>query len=572
MERILRGLAAAAVFPPTAMAVTALGFLVGRGVPETAWAAWWLGVAAAIGVAWWQGGARGAVAALAWGVATFFCADLLLYGQIGDYFHYHYPQALLLEGGWNPVFASSMGEASEAMGVALDTVRPVHTFCFPLALTQFGAVTDWATRSLCGFVWAVFLFAPAVFWLAWSTFRGQVSPRLGALGCVGLAVALLVANRAHPFGFVPLDAVIFLMEVALLLCGRWMLCGEARWPWVWAGLSALVLLGLKQSGVLFVLLFAGMAMGVFAVRGAWRGVWGVTVWALWVAVGGMALWFHPYLTNWADYGGPLFPMQTFWPAWEGWDVTVDLGASPAANRPSLVRFVLARPLWCAFFAAGCLAWRNARARVWLALAALPMAVLFVGPSKTYAMGRYAPALPIVGLFACLALWEAGEGLRRLAKRVLLPAWVFSIAAMFALGVPRLISFWSVATDVQTVFSVTPEEAKDFRIVSTHAVLPKSNPMAACMFGNAHVYPLRPHTYFLRTIFARRGLCVQEDYAMGHEEGNGTYAGITDLWLRVSRESSVWRRMTPRPLRLEGILTQPARAWREWRRRWVEGAR
>lgn len=178
MMKAVRGLLAVALFPLVVTAVVSCGFLVGCPVPKSAGVALAMATVATATVAWWRGGWRGLALALGWLVLTFFIADQFVFGQLGDYFHYHYPQALLLGEGWNPVFASSMTEASAAMGVPLDTLRPVHTFCFPLALAQFCAAVAWLTGSLCGFLWEPFLFLPAVCWLAWVTLRAVIDRRL----------------------------------------------------------------------------------------------------------------------------------------------------------------------------------------------------------------------------------------------------------------------------------------------------------------------------------------------------------------------------------------------------------
>ncbi len=567
MMKAVRGLLAVALFPLVVTAVVSCGFLVGCPVPKSAGVALAMATVATATVAWWRGGWRGLALALGWLVLTFFIADQFVFGQLGDYFHYHYPQALLLGEGWNPVFASSMTEASAAMGVPLDTLRPVHTFCFPLALAQFCAAVAWLTGSLCGFLWEPFLFLPAVCWLAWVTLRAV--PGLSSKPVIAAAVVViaLMANQATPEIWVPLDVVVFLLEFALLLCAWWVLSGNALWPRLWMAAAALMLIGTKQMGVLFVGILLLVLIGAFAMRRDWPGLRRMVTLSLWVALGSMFLWFHPYLTNWVDYGGPLFPSHTFWSEWTGWDVTIDLGTSPADNRPSLWRFVVAHPLVVGLAIVACLACRSARSRWWL----IPMGVLllsaFVCPSKIYGYIRYAPALPLVGLFACLALWESGFRLGRRTVCILFPLWALTVAIPWFMQAPKNLSYWCAALDLRTLLATPQTDLQDVWIISAQATSPAKEYDKLCK-QNPHIYPQRADTYLLTSLFAENGLTIQEALDINSNEAKANYASISDVYLLVSNSSPLCKRLTPRPLSIRHLFQLPTRVWQDFRHRWL----
>ncbi len=186
-----KGMVALALLPLVASALVSLGWMVNQPHFEL-FGRLALGVVG--GVAFVLGGWRGVLGAVVYAAVTFVLSDLLVFGQLGDYYHYHYPQVLLMEEGWNPVFQPTMAAVRDGLGVDLETFRPVHTACFPLLLAQWAAVVDVITGSLCGFVWAVFLCLPAVVWLSWRTLErwsvlGEQPYWVRGVGCLAIVAA-----------------------------------------------------------------------------------------------------------------------------------------------------------------------------------------------------------------------------------------------------------------------------------------------------------------------------------------------------------------------------------------------
>ena len=570
LDRLTRGWAATALFPPIVAGMVSLGFLIGLPVGETAAAAWWMAALGVGGAAWWLGGWRGLAAAALWCVATFFVANTLTLAQLGDYFHYHYPQVFALEAGWNPVFASSMQEACAAVGVDAETLRPVHAFCFPLLLAQFCAVVDGMTRSLCGFVWAPLLIVPATVWLTVRTLRRWLPLRSRAwIGWGGAAVVLIFGYRV-PFWWVPMDAALFLLETMLALCVVWLLgTGRRRWPAVWFVACAVTALGIKQSAAVFVLVALAFLAATQVFRRDWQRLWWMVTLGMWTACGVALFAFHPYLTNWADYGGPLFPNHTFWEAWEGWDVIIDLGNAPALLRPNLLRFVATNPLWCLAFALALPVCLRRAPRRWMAPAAILLVAAAVVPARNYGYVRYAPTLPLVFLFAGLALWRCPIWGRRIARWLFLPIGALCLAYMMAFSGKLLLSQARNATDLNDLLNAREAVANDLVIVSTRATATDPD---SIYLRAPRVYPLRPHTYFLNTLFGRYGTRLREDTALTAAQADEAYVRLTDIWLFVRQDSPAHRRLTQRPLRLEGVLSLPRRVWRQFETRWVKGDR
>lgn len=562
--RALWGVGALVAFPLLASAVVSLGFLVGQ-----SWlvGSWWLagGVTALVAAA--VGGWRGVLLAGMWAGVSFFASDLLTFGQMGDYFHYHYPQALFLGRGWNPVFQPTMEALGQAQGVALDTFRPAHTACFPLLLAQWVAATDAVTGSLCGFVWAVALFVPAVTGLVWATLR-RWCPEVTSPWARGLWVAVTLAAGCRVDAlWTPLDAVCFLSQLALVLLMVWVAEAPGVWARVGFCVAAVALPGLKQSGVAFVAVaFAGL-FAVRLARRSWEALRGDATMALAVAVGVGLLFFHPYATNWVAYGSPLFPAHSFLPAWQGWDITADLGEAPAGNRVSVLRFLRFNAPWVALFAVTLWVARRAKgARKW----PLPMGVLlaaaFLMPCKLYPYVRYVPFLPLVALFAVAALAEA-RWVPRWALRGAMGLCVAGFAVFAGWRGPQTLSNMGVALDLQTLLALPGERPRGLVSLSTRAF--REEKENSVYLRRTDIYPLRPDTFFAQEVFGRRaGFALEEQYAWDPTTAKRETEDIGDLWMAVRRDSPLCPLLTPRPLRLAGLLRFPARAWFVFRQRWL----
>lgn len=212
----------------------------------------------------------------------------------------------------------------------------------------------------------------------------------------------------------------------------------------------------------------------------------------------------------------------------------------------------------------------AGARRWLA----PMGVLLLSsllcPSKTYGYVRYAPALPLVGLFACLALWEGGFRLGRRVACLLFPVWALCVAVPWAMKAPENLSRWLVALDFRTLLAAAPQEVQGLRIVSAQAFL-DTDETRRLYRRNRHVYPERADVYSLGVLFAENGLAIQEDLGIDFEQALEDYGLHFDAYLLIPKSCPLRQRLTPRPLAVNGLLPLPARAWQDFRRRWLPTA-
>lgn len=212
----------------------------------------------------------------------------------------------------------------------------------------------------------------------------------------------------------------------------------------------------------------------------------------------------------------------------------------------------------------------AGARRWLA----PMGVLLLSsllcPSKTYGYVRYAPALPLVGLFACLALWEGGFRLGRRAACLLFPVWALCVALPWAMKAPENLSRWFVALDFRTLLAAAPQEVQGLRIVSDQAFL-DTDETRRLYRRNRHVYPERADVYSLGVLFAENGLAIQENPGIDREQALEDYVSPINAYLLIPKSCPLRQRLTPCPLAVDGLLPLPARAWQDFRRRWLPSA-
>lgn len=563
LERALWGVCPLAIFPLMTSALISLGFLFGQ-----TWLreSWWLAGGMTVTFVALVGGWRGVLLAGLWAGVSFFVSDILTFGQLGDYFHYHYPQTLFLERGWNPIMQPTMEVLGQTQGVALDTFRPVHTVCFPLLLAQWAAATDTVTRSLCGFVWVVALLTPAVVGMTWVTLR-RWCPRVTSPWARALwaAMALLAGCRVDVL-WTPLDTTCFLTQLALVSLMVWVT--EAPGIWVRVGLCvvAVMLPGLKQSGVAFTaVVFAGLFTARLA-RREWVALRGDAMAALVVALGVGVFFFHPYATNWVAYGSPLFPAQSFLPTWQGWDITADLGENSAGSRVSLTRFLYLNTQWVMLFVvAVVLAWRARGARKWLLPMGTLLMVALLMPCKLYHYVRYVPFVPLVALFALAAIAEE--------KR--LPRWVLRVAAGLCVAGFAVFAGWrglqtlsnvGVALDLQHILALADERPQGLVLLSTRAFVEREN---SVYLRRTDLYPLRANTFFAQEVFGRRaGLTLEEQYAWDRATAQAAAEDIADVLIFVRRDTPLCQSLTPRPLRLAGLLRFPERAWFIFRHRWL----
>ncbi len=559
---VIRGLCALSLFPLLTSTITSLGWLVGQSWLEIGW---WLAFAATVVLAFGLGRGRGLLVASGWALLTFFVSDILAFGHLGDYFHYHYPQVFFLERGWNPVFAPTMEALKATYEIALDTFRPIHTVTFPLLLAQWVAATDLITHSLGGFFWAVLLIVPAVGHLVWLTLQRWCSVcKTAPVRWLLVFLTLACGFRVSPL-YTPVDSLLFLSQLALLLLVLWVMEAPTLWVRVAFCVAAWMLPGLKQSGILFLGVSCIGIVFVRLMRREWHLLQADITMFMALALAILFSFFHPYMTNWSAYGSPLFPAHSFLEAFKGWDVTIDLGEDPTSAQLSLFRFMRVNGLWVGLFAvACCMAWRTKHARKWL----LPMAILLLTallmPSRVYSYVRYMPTMPLITLLMIAVIMEE----QRIPRWILLGAQVCCIGYIL-MGVgwrtKILLSEIGIALDLQTILVCAPKDAPGIVIVSTRA---NQLPPQSIYLRRTDIYPLYAHTFFLEEIFVRRaGLSLEKEYEWTYAIAQKQTEDIADILVRIRRESPLCSELTPRPLRFSGLLHFPLRVWHILKTRW-----
>ncbi len=559
MEKQLRGLAALALLPIISTACTSIGFLVNF-THFTLFGV--LGALFSFVLVGRLGGWKSLLLSLFYAIFTFFIADIFLFGQLGDYFHYHYPQALLLEQGWNPVFQPSMESVAEAFNLELDTFRPVHTICFPLLLAQWTAIVDTITGSLCGYIWVVFLFLPAVAWMIWTTLKRFSGLAENKWGYTLLLLGFIACGYRSYFNWTPVDSTIFLTTLFFLLSFIHVLEKAYGWTTLCFGVAAVMLCGMKQSCVLFVAIPLITLLGIRLVKRDWHALERDMLLTLGIALGVILLCFHPYMTNWSLYGSPLFPAHSFVTEWQNWDVTIDLGRGGALDRPSLIRFLMTQVLWISLtLITAILAWKHQNARKWLLLELFLLLSVFLLPSKLYTYSRYLTPLPLILLFTLLAVIHCrtqkyGRYMWKGMCGVTL-CWLLLTTAYVGI---EMLSLGILALDTQSIF-YTPAKEGELILVSTRAFLPKANTTNVYLTA-PNVYPLRPNTYFIETFLEHRlHQPITRHYEWTKEDLSAHAKPITDLWLVVSKEAPTLQILTPRPIRLIDACSFPLKLLR-----------
>ena len=575
----LKGLAALALWPAVAGTLPALGYLVGQ---DWLVGAWILGGGVAALGAWRLGRWRALFLCALYAAASFFLTSLLFLGQSCDYVGYHMPQVFLLEAGWNPVWQGSMA-AVEAIGVApLDTFRPFHTVCFPLLGAQWCAATDLATGALHGFNWLVALLLPGAGYLTLRTLRRCVplgegarrSRRAWLLTCL-----FLVLDYRITAAWFPLDGALYLLLLAWSMTLIAHLSGrETRLERCLAWTLPVLLAGVKQNAAVPIALGLGALLLQALVQRDWPQLRARLRLCLLSLLAIALVWCHPYLTNCLYYGGPLFPAHSFLPAYQGWDITVDLRSQVyyTAHTP-LVRFLTANWVWLAQAAAlGVIAWwqRRLRPLFWMALLLLLTALLM--PAWLYYYARYTPATPLIGglLLCALPALSPRLPMRRLLQGTLLFAVALSLLVDYQGRDCHYASFPKalvIAANMQSLlyFPERRPDPEDWPVIVSNTAFNYSEPSPYHLYPKR--YPARNGRYFLYELYATRGgVPLRIHDAMSNLERLRHYASPseTPLLIRKDRASSrdlhPWQKAcSPRAFRYL-LRALP----RNFRRRWL----
>lgn len=313
-------------FPTVTVTLASVGFLFGVGVSG------WYGVAgflAAAALAVIGGGTlREGFRRAGWfalTVAAIFALDqsFVLFSW-WDAQAYHLPAARFLLEGWNPVFAATRETLLAATGADPATFNAYHVAYLPRAGWVWSAVTAALTGNLESGDTLILLTGAALGGLAWRA----TPPLFGAERWKRLFFASLTMLSpgvvASAFCGAQDGSLYALLMIFLLAACAYRRTGRTSWLGTLA-IAPVLGCNLKFTGLVSLVLSAA----VFTVPLLWAalrrrggGAQGAlpkaarTFWK-WVAACGvgfglaLAVGFSPYLTNWANHGGPFYPEHSF---------------------------------------------------------------------------------------------------------------------------------------------------------------------------------------------------------------------------------------------------------------------
>ena len=304
-------------FPTLTVLLTSIGFLFGFGVSA---AYGILGLLGSMFLALAGGGSlREGCARIGWLlglILLIFAIDqsFILFSW-WDAQAYHLPAASFLLDGWNPVFDSTREELLAATGADPLCFNSYHTAYLPRAGWVWSAVTAALTGNLesgdtlilltgvalCGLSWRV---APLLFGQGrWKRFF-FASLTLLAPGVV--ASVFCGAQDGSQYA---------LLLIAMLSACAYRKTGTTAWlsylviaPILGCNLKFTGAINLVLSAVIFTLpVLWGAVRGRLAAKAFWK--WAAANTAGFVLA--LFVGFSPYLTNWANYGGPFYPEHSF---------------------------------------------------------------------------------------------------------------------------------------------------------------------------------------------------------------------------------------------------------------------
>ena len=514
----LKGLAALALWPAVTGCLPSLGYLVGQNWLLPAWI---LGGGVAAWAAWRLGRRRALLLCVLYALGSFFLTSITFLGQSGDYFSYHLPQVFLLEAGWNPALQGSI-EAVDALGIApLDTFRPFHTVCFPLLGAQWSAATDLATGALFGFNWLVALLFPGAGYLTLRTLH-RCLPTLRPWQAWALTLLFVLLDYRITATWFPIDGILYLLLLAWCLTLIAHLSNRAaalEQGLVFA--LPLLLAGVKQSAAVPIALGFGLLLVHALVRRDWQRLRERALLCLLTLCAIALFWFHPYLTNWAHYGSPLFPAHSFLPAFQGWDITVDLlYAAKKTMKSPFTLFFTTNWIWIALTAVlGLIAYWQRALRPLFAVAVLLLLNALLMPWWLYTYTRYTSATPIIGGLLLCVIPDLSHRLpmRRLLQATLLFAVLLTFLVDYQardIHYAPLPQALLTAANLQTLLyfperRIAPEDQPV--IASNKAIYrPKDSPILAY----PKRYTPRNDSYVLHEIYITRGrVPVRVDYTV-----------------------------------------------------------
>ncbi len=228
---------------------------------------------------------------------------------------YHLPAAKFLLEGWNPVFESTREALLRATGADYSTFNAFHTAYLPRGGWIWSAITASFTGNLELGDSLILLTAMALGGLAW-----KVTPLLFGPGRWKTWVfsGLLVFSpgvMASVFCGAQDGALYALLLISMLAACAYRKTRATGWL-SFVAITPILGCNLKFTGAISLVLSA-MVFSLPILWCAFRGKGGPRAWWKWVAantvgfVFALMVGFSPYLTNWANHGGPFYPEHSF---------------------------------------------------------------------------------------------------------------------------------------------------------------------------------------------------------------------------------------------------------------------
>ena len=314
------------LFPTLTVTLAALGFLVG--VPVSGW----YGIVAllftSLAAFWSDDGCRAGMRRLGlfWLIVLSVLAvdSAFVFFSWWDVQAYHLPATDFLLRGWNPVFDSTRAGLLQATGADPAAFNAYHAAYLPRAGWIWGAVTAALTGNLESGDTLILLISLALGGIAYRTAPIMFGNARWKHLFFSSLTMLAPGTVASVFCGAQDGTLYALVMIYLLSANAFLRTGRERWLLPLA-LAPVMGCNLKFTGAVNLVLSAivfTVPLLIAAVRGyrsapeslGSRAVIHLRNWVLANGLGfifALAVGFSPYLTNWANHGGPFYPEHSF---------------------------------------------------------------------------------------------------------------------------------------------------------------------------------------------------------------------------------------------------------------------
>ncbi len=304
-------------FPSLTVLFASVGFLFGCGITPVYGI---LGLLCAMGLALVGGGTlRDGLKRMGWlcllVVGLFAIDQSFIFFSWWDAQAYHLPAARFLLEGWNPVFDSTRDLLLNATGADPLCFNSYHTAYLPRAGWVWSAVTATLTGNLESGDTLILLTGVALGALSW-----RVTPLLFGPGrwkrIFFASLTLLSPGVVASAFYGAQDGSLYsLLLIAMLAACAYRKTGTTSWL-TYLVIAPILGCNLKFTGAISLVLSA-IIFTIPVLWGAVRGKLDPKAFWKWAAANtagfllALVVGFSPYLTNWANHGGPFYPEHSF---------------------------------------------------------------------------------------------------------------------------------------------------------------------------------------------------------------------------------------------------------------------